>query len=217
MQSDPYPARRRRQRAHNRALAELAATKTELVSVLLHEVRTPLTAAMTMAEMISDRDDEAIAVLIRNLRRIDEVTREISTIAGIESGTVALAGDRFDLPALLAEVTGGAVAARPTAGDVIGDRDRLAQVFRRLLGAVRALGGPPEPVGAGLADGQWWVALRLPAGASADRLFTEGNATALMLARAVAGRHGGTVGVEREHLTLRLPSAPPPGSAGPAR
>jgi hypothetical protein len=90
-------------------------------------------------------------------------------------------------------------------------------------------------VATGADDGQWRLSLALPPDAPTDRLFTatgeHGNATALMFARAVIGRHDGSVGIEREHLTVRLPLAPPlplpaplssdssgprPWSAGPA-
>jgi signal transduction histidine kinase len=214
---------RRRLRQHNRALAELVATKTELVSALLHEVRTPLTAARSMAAMVpAPQDpfaDQALQGVGRNLRRLEDVTREIATVSGIENGTLALAIQPVDLPALLTAVVGRLgtgmriTAAEPgTAG---GDPDRLAEVFERLITAVRAVHG--ESVEARTGDGQWLLRLPLPPGASADQLFTatgaHGNATALMFARAVIGRHGGTVGIESDDgtacLTVRLPLIAP--------
>jgi signal transduction histidine kinase len=223
---------RRRLRQHNRALAELVATKTELVSALLHEVRTPLTAARTMASLLpSSPGDPVMDALQRNLRRLEEVTREIATISGIENGTLDLRTESVDLDRLLGEVcarldppvdfvrSGGTIASV--------DPAMIGQVFERLILAVRAMGGG-RGVTAGAADGQWRLSLPLPPDAPTDRLFTStgeyGNATALMFARAVLGRHDGSVGIEDEHLTVRLPlpltpdpwSAPPPGSAGPA-
>ncbi|MBB4740472.1 hypothetical protein BJY16_003931 [Actinoplanes octamycinicus] len=105
---------RGRLRRHNRALAELTATKTELVSALLHELRTPLASALAMLGMLPERTgdpllDEALPAIARNVRRIDEVTAEIATISGIENGTVPLTRARFDLAGLLAETTGAAV------------------------------------------------------------------------------------------------------------
>ncbi|MGX6603542.1 histidine kinase dimerization/phospho-acceptor domain-containing protein [Micromonosporaceae bacterium Da 78-11] len=215
---------RRRLRRHNRALAELVATKTELVSALLHEVRTPLTAARSMAAMLpaSPDDplaDQALRGVARNLLRLEDVTREIATVSGIENGTLDLADQPVDLRELLLQVTGrhgGGVrvtAAEP--GAARGDRDRLAEVFERLINAVRAVHG--ETVEGRHRDGEWLLRLPLPAAASADQLFTasggHGNATALMFARAVIGRHGGTVGVESEQdtacLTVRLPLTSP--------
>jgi signal transduction histidine kinase len=209
---------RRRLREHNRALAELVASKTELVSALLHELRTPLTAALAMVDLLSEDDaaDPALPMVARKLHRIDEVTTEIATIGGIESGAVALERQEFDLPALLTEAaadTGVVVTARPQRGLVTGDRARLGQVFRRLTAAVRAIGGPDEEMVAEEVGDRWRIALPLPGRLATDRLFTAadsgGNATALMLARAVTGRHGGTVGVESAggspFLTVWLP------------
>jgi signal transduction histidine kinase len=215
---------RRRLRQHNRALAELVATKTELVSALLHEVRTPLAAARSPAEMLPM--DEALRAVLRNLDRIADVTGEIATVSGIENGTVDLDRRPLDLPALLIDVAlgwGDTVTAIPAEGLVFGDAKRLAEVFDRLIAAVHAIGGGAVEVRVSQAAGEWRVALPLPPDTPADQLFTatgaRSNATALMLARAVVGRHDGTVGVETDEtgpaLPVRLP-APPPGSAGPA-
>ncbi|MCU7726322.1 hypothetical protein ODJ79_21545 [Actinoplanes sp. KI2] len=208
-------------RAHNRALAELVATKSELVSALLHELRTPLASSLAMADLLPDTTgdpalDQAIELIVRNVRRIGAATAEIATVSGIENGSVPLESDAFDLPTLLAE-HGFVVLAEPET--LIGDRARLAEVFGRLVAAVRALGG--DDPGTAEARGDWWrIALRLPPGQGGDRLFTDseagGNATALMLARAVIGRHGGMVGVQSTegtpYLVVSLPrSARRPG------
>ncbi|MFI5890031.1 sensor histidine kinase [Actinoplanes sp. NPDC051513] len=201
-------------RRHNRVLAELVATRTELVSAMLHELRTPLASTLAMVEMLPEgtgdpRLDEALELIARNVRRIAGVTEQIATISGMENGTLPIERREFDLAALLAE-HGFAVAAG--AGTIVGDRERLGQVFGRLVDAVGALGGPPSR-GEASADGDHWrIALRLPPDLVTDRLFTGANATALMFARAVVGRHGGTVGVESASLVVSLPrSARPPG------
>ncbi|AEV83215.1 histidine kinase [Actinoplanes sp. SE50] len=206
---------RQRLRRHNRALAELAATKTELVSALLHELRTPLTAALGMLEMLPEQTgdpllDEALPMIARNLRRIERSTAEIATISGIESGSLPLDRISFDLPALLGEVAlaaGAECSADPATGLITGDPARLGEVFSRLLAAVRALNGPAA-IEATLAGTEWHVAFPLPEGQASDRLFTSGgaggNAMALILARAVAGRHGGSVGVHSAGGTAYL-------------
>jgi signal transduction histidine kinase len=217
---------RRRLRDQNRALAEIVATKTELVSALLHELRTPLAAALGMAELLPEQTgdtlmDEALPLIARKLRRIEEVTTEIATISGIENGTVNLDREPFDLPALLAVVAcdvGCRVEAQPQSGAVTGDRDWIGRVVGRLIAAVRALGGEVPAVSADLLGDRWRVALPLPGTQATDRLFTaagsSGNSTALMLARAVVGRHGGKVGVETiagmPHLAIWLPCGGPP-------
>ena len=211
----PTSHHRHRRRQQNRALAELTASKAELVSALLHELRTPLAAALSAAGLLPERTgdpavDDILPILTRNLHRIDDVVTEMATISGIENGTIPLDRIPFDLPELLREVASSYTG--PPAGVLTGDRSRLAQVFRRLQGAVQALGGDGA-IEASMANDHWQVALRLPAEQPTDRLFTsgkgQGNATALMLARAVVGRHSGQVAVEsrdgRPYLSTTLP------------
>ncbi|MEU4563234.1 histidine kinase dimerization/phospho-acceptor domain-containing protein [Actinoplanes sp. NPDC023936] len=208
----PTAHHRHRQRQQNRALAELTASKAELVSALLHELRTPLAAALAVLGLLPERTgdpalDDVLPILSRNLRRIDDVVAEIATISGIENGTIPLDQVPFDLPELLAEIGAGASLTAPAAGRITGDRERLGQAFRRLLAAVRALGGDGA-IEAAVVDGHWQVAFRLPPEQPTDRLFTggggQGNAMALMLARAVVGRHGGHVAVETSRGTPYL-------------
>ena len=212
---------RRRLRRHNRALAELVATKTELVTALLHELRTPLASALAMADMLPDRVadpelDEGLSLIVRSLRRIGKVTTEITTIAGIEKGVVALDHSEFDLPALVAEVaaqTGGTAIVPADSPAFVGDRERLQEVLRRLVEVVRALGTDDAELIVAQVGAWWRIGLPLPSHQATDRLFTAagsgGSATALMLARAVVGRHGGSVGVESEdgspYLVVCLP------------
>jgi signal transduction histidine kinase len=202
---------RGRLREHNRALAELVATKTELVSALLHELRTPLASALAMVDLLPESTgdpflDEALPMITRKVRRIGEVVEEIATISGIETGAIPLAAETFDLLELLQNPGPGRAV-------ITGDREWLATVFRRLAAAVRAVGGSGEPITTEADGDTWRIALRLPDRQATDRLFTStaegGNATALMVARAVVGRHGGHVGVESvdgtPYLTVRLP------------
>jgi signal transduction histidine kinase len=232
---------RRRLRQHNRALAELVATKTELVSALLHELRTPLAAARSMAGLLPAAAgdpllEEAARGIGRNLDRLDRVILQMATISGIENGTIDLAREPIDLAGLLQglDTPPGLRRTVSVTGEapVIGDRARLTEVFERLVGAVAAVNGESDPVGivAREGDWQWRISLRLPANGAADQLFTStgtrSNATALMLARAVVGRLGGTVGIETEQgrpcLMVRLPalsrgrSGPPPAAADPS-
>ncbi len=216
---------RRWLRRHNRTLAELAATKTELVTALLHGLRTPLTAALGMLDILPEHTgdptlDEGLALIGRNLHRIDAVATEIATISGLESGAIPLDLAEFDLPALLREVAaeaGAVCTTDPTAGLVTGDRERLGQVFTRLLGAVRVLEGPAAIEATGDGD-RWRVCFPLPSEQTTDRLFTTGetggNAMALIFARAVIARHGGSVGLRSTagtaYLRLILPSGNEP-------
>ncbi|WP_433831562.1 sensor histidine kinase [Actinoplanes sp. CA-015351] len=219
----PTSHHRHRRRQQNRALAELTASKAELVSALLHELRTPLAAALAVVGLLPERTgdpavDDVLPILGRNLHRIEDVVTEIATISGLENGTLPLDHRPFSLPELLSEVAteAGTAVSLPeppvTGADVIGDRNRIGQVFRRMLAAVRALGGDGT-MHVTEEDGHWRVAFRLPSEQPTDRLFTgpggQGNAMALMLARAVVGRHNGQVAVETlddtPYLSTTLP------------
>jgi signal transduction histidine kinase len=222
---------RQRLRDHNRALAELVAARTELVSALLHEVRTPLTSARSMAEMVTGSVgdtfvDDVLQVIVRKLDRIRAVTDEIAMINGIENGTVDLTTEPVDLTDLLKQAVQRLGSARPVVVSdddgptVYGDPVRLAEAFERLLSAGLAISDPDQPmrIEASAGDAEWLVTLPLPGQGAADRLFTAtgaagGNSTALMLARAVLGRHGGSLRVETHDgvpgLNVRLPTGKP--------
>ncbi|MFI5934546.1 histidine kinase dimerization/phospho-acceptor domain-containing protein [Actinoplanes sp. NPDC051494] len=217
---------RRRLRQHNRALAELVATKTELVSALLHELRTPLAAAGSMAQLLAEDtggDDDpmvgdALRAVARNLDRLTAVTDQIALIGGIENGTIELT--RTPVP--VRDLLDGVARALPevpvtvTAGEgtVLADPVRLPEALERLTAAVHAISGGCSPVelSAAETDGQWRIRLPLPPDTAADQLFTttgdRGNATALILARAIVGRHDGTVGIDDNALTVRIPAGP---------
>jgi hypothetical protein len=154
-------------------------------------------------------DDPVTEALERNLGRLEEVTREIATISGIENGTLDMRSVPIDLDEVLRSVVPSADVATAGPSMASGDPGLLGQVFGRLITAVRAVAGD-GPVEADLDDGQWRLSLALLGENSADRLFTATNATALMFARAVIGRHGGSVGIEDARLTVRLPIASTP-------
>jgi hypothetical protein len=154
---------------------------------------------------------------------------EIATVSGIENGTIDLVREPIDLGDLLRGLPGPRAVTVTGDAPVSGDPVRLAEVFRRLAGAADAVNNGPVAIIAFEGDYQWRVSLPLPPNGAADQLFTrtrkESNATALMLARAVVGRLGGTVGIESENgrpcLMVRLPalsrgrSGPRPAAADP--
>jgi signal transduction histidine kinase len=221
---------RQRLREHNRALAELVAARTELVSALLHEVRTPLTSARSMAEMVAGSMsdtfvDDVLRVILRKLDRISAVTDEIAMINSIENGTIDLVTEPVDLTDLLRQAVVRLGSTRPVVvsdsdgATVYGDPARLAEAFEGLLSAALAISDPDQPmrVEASAGDAEWLVTLLLPGQGAADRLFTaagaSGNSTALMLARAVLGRHGGSLQIQTRDgvpgLSVRLPIGKP--------
>ncbi len=229
---------RRRLREHNRALAELVATKTELVSALLHELRTPLTAMSAMLELAHPSGDAAIdgvlEVLTRNTARLSAVVQEITTISGLETHTGDVAHEPVDVETLVVDgvarwagVAGPEVrlTAEVTGGPFVhGDAGWLTQMIDRLL-AVAVSTAPPGAVITVLAtpdDDGWLLGIPLTAERITDQLFTSShgrsNATALMLARAVVARHDGALRIAtragRPEFEVRLPYRAPAAATG---
>ncbi|WP_433607833.1 histidine kinase dimerization/phospho-acceptor domain-containing protein [Dactylosporangium sp. CA-139114] len=230
---------RQRLREHNRALAEKVAEKTELVAALCHELRTPLTSTNTVLELLPDTSaqpdlSELLDVVRRNAARIGDVVDELSTLNALEQGSVGLDVRPVDLGALLR----GAVAAwnarqGPAAPVTVGvtDPGRLtitadpvwldALVERLLSVAVASAGDAAVHVSAESSADGWLVRVPLHEQLTSNRLFTAtGGArtsTALMLARAVVARHGGTLRMATSEdggaMELRLPREAPSGLA----
>ncbi|MER7004213.1 HAMP domain-containing sensor histidine kinase [Dactylosporangium sp. NPDC000555] len=229
---------RRRLREHNRALAQKVAEKTELVSALCHELRTPLTSTSTMLELMPDAAaaagvGELLDVVRRNAARIGDVVDELSTLNALEQGQVELDVRPVPLDGLLREAVARWNAREPAAAPVTlavdgepratiaADPAWLAALFERLLSvAVASAGDAPVRVTATAGPDGWLVRLPLHEQLTSNRLFTAtGGArtsTALMLARAVVARHGGTLRTATAGgggaIELRLPRE---GRAGP--
>ncbi|WP_344617250.1 PAS domain-containing sensor histidine kinase [Dactylosporangium salmoneum] len=226
---------RQRLREHNRALAEKVAEKTELVAALCHELRTPLTSTNTMLDLMPDASAapemaDLLDVVRRSAARIGDVVDELSTLNALEQGSVGLDLRPVDLPALLrgaverwnARQAGGApvtlAVEAPGDGPITADPAWLDALVERLLSvAVASAGDGPVRVAAAPGPGGWLVRVPLHEQLTSNRLFTAtGGArtsTALMLARAVVARHGGSLrmatGPDGGAIELRLPREAP--------
>ncbi|GAA3305451.1 MULTISPECIES: sensor histidine kinase [Dactylosporangium] len=229
---------RRRLREHNRALAEKVAEKTELVAALCHELRTPLTSTSTVLELLPDISGvpdlpDLLDVVRRNAARIGDVVTELSTLNALEQGAVALDVRPVDLGSLLADAVAAwntRAAPAPPVTLSVDDPARLTitadpvwleSLAERLLSvAVASAGDTPVHVTARAAGDGWLVRVPLHEQLTSNRLFTAtGGArtsTALMLARAVVARHGGTLrvasadggGAVEVHLPKEAPHGP---------
>jgi signal transduction histidine kinase len=133
-------------------LREYEQLKSDFVSTVSHELRTPLTSmrgALGLvlsgaAGVLSPQGRELLQIANQNTERLIRLINDILDIEKIESGSITVRHDRCDLRAVLeatiAGVQGYAVAHRvrivlraPETADVIGDQDRLIQVFTNLL------------------------------------------------------------------------------------
>ncbi|RNC67677.1 MAG: HAMP domain-containing protein [Desulfuromonadales bacterium] len=131
---------------------EVDRMKTEFISTVSHELKTPLTSIKGSLQFILDRskgftetEGELLNICLRNTDRLIRLVNEILDIGRIESGRMEFVPAPQDLPQLIAhsveELQGFArehdvtVECRCAADipRVYGDRDRLVQVITNLL------------------------------------------------------------------------------------
>jgi signal transduction histidine kinase len=146
-------AEAQRQAAEAARAHELTQLKSEFVTLVAHELRSPLTSITGYAELLLERPGgtsaeaqrEALGVVQRNADRLLQLIDDLLDIARIEAGKVELRRTRLDLADLMAEV---AKALRPqieakeqrlsldlaeTLPAVSGDADRVTQILTNLL------------------------------------------------------------------------------------
>lgn len=139
----------------SRALQDAAA---DLLSVVSHEVRSPLTAvkgyALLLQRRWADLTDERKLEMLRTIEeQADRATKllgELLEVGRLEAGRVILRPERLDLPAFVAQVLrrvagqdGQNVAAQldPQVSTILADPDRLEQVLVNLLENALRYGG----------------------------------------------------------------------------
>jgi signal transduction histidine kinase len=138
-----------RQRAAMEQLEKVNRAKSEFVSIVSHEFRTPLTGIQGFSEMMRDEDlplaemKEYAADINKDAQRLNRMINEMLDLSRMESGRMTLAHDPLDLNAIVRDV---AERVRPTAPahpirlelapdlpSLPGDRDRLTQVVGNLV------------------------------------------------------------------------------------
>jgi signal transduction histidine kinase len=169
---------KRELQAQNEALRQSERLKSQLVSIVSHELRNPLTSILGYTSLLLRRDypaEEAkgyLEVIRQQGNRLTSMIDHFLDGENLEAGRLEIDVRVFDLKPLLLEeaklvadkVTNHriAVVIEEPALPVNGDRDRLAQVFANLLeNAVKYSpeGGPVE-VAAQIADGVVRVQVR---------------------------------------------------------
>jgi signal transduction histidine kinase len=126
--------------------------KDEFVATVSHELRTPLTALRGHVELVLDGDGGPVTelqqcflrVATQSADRLGALINDLLDVAKIEAGRVQLRKELVDLGAVLREVsstfrieaTRHGLAFREDLAElpaVVGDRDRLIQVFGNLV------------------------------------------------------------------------------------
>jgi PAS domain S-box-containing protein len=135
----------------NARLQELDRAKDEMVALVSHDLRTPLTSIRGYTELlitgqgIDERERRFLEVIDRNSRRLLDLVDDLLVVAQHNVGAFTVAVEDLDLAELVAEAL---VAFAPAAaekqitlarrvdgsGRVVGDRARLGRMLDNLVG-----------------------------------------------------------------------------------
>jgi PAS domain S-box-containing protein len=209
--------------------------KDEFVATVSHELRTPLTALRGHVELVLDGDAGPVTELQRRFLqvathsadRLGALINDLLDVAKIEAGRVQLRKELVDLAAVLREVSAtfrveaarrGLVFQEELADlpPIVGDRDRLIQVFGNLVSnalkytpagevgvSARPIYGAVEVLvhdtGVGMTQAEQRQ-LFTKFFRSRDRAGPDpgGTGLGLVIAKGIVEGHGGTLGVESE-------------------
>lgn len=133
-------------RRANIELRKLDSMKSDFISMVSHELKTPLAAIRTSAEVLEGETDPAVrremqGIIIRNIDRQTRLINDLLDLSRIESGRLELRKEGI----VLAELVKGAIRNVrikesvqvhiniPDSLKVLADRDRLEQVIVNLL------------------------------------------------------------------------------------
>jgi signal transduction histidine kinase len=138
-----------RQRAAVAELERLNRAKSDFVSIVSHEFRTPLTGIQGFSEMMQSEDltldemREYAGDINKDAHRLNRMINEMLDLDKMESGRMQLHREPVDLNAIVSEAVDRvrpnapqhpvSVRLDPLVGEMSGDRDKLTQVIANLL------------------------------------------------------------------------------------
>ena len=92
-------------------LIKLNEEKNQLISMVIHQIKNPLTSSLCMADMLDSRDEhvdetekEGLAIIRNSLKRINNLVNEILDLSAIESKVYELKMEPLNITAILEEL-----------------------------------------------------------------------------------------------------------------
>jgi signal transduction histidine kinase len=150
--------------------------KSDFISSVSHELRTPLTAISGWGETLLSYDihdpaemRKGIRIMLKETSRLSKMVEELLDFTRIEGGRLTLDIDRVDLASELEEIAYLHMDALKREGiiltferpdempEVMGDRERLRQVFVNILDNAAKHGGSGQRIDSAMDYDEQWV------------------------------------------------------------
>jgi signal transduction histidine kinase len=139
--------------SHRRELAALNEQKSEFLSTVSHELKTPLTSLVAFADILSkntssnlsDRQLKQLEVMQRSSRRLDVLINDLVDVSQIDGGKLKIEKDKFLVSGLVEEIRlafdpildpkqqTSSVKNNAEGAAIIADRHRIAQLLTNLM------------------------------------------------------------------------------------
>lgn len=224
------------------AVMDLNQTKSDLIAMLAHDFRGPLTSIVGFADLVAEveavNDDqrEFLETIKRSALQLSELAADTLTLSRLERNEVPLqlsqvhvAGIISDVVAQYADRRDVNLSVKTAHDDVIGDTDRLRQVFSNLIdNAIKySPNGQAPSVKVDVVDDNVVVSIadtgigiphselatvfdRFSRASNAKKLRISGTGFGLFMTKQLVALHGGTISVESQEgqgscFTVTLP------------
>jgi len=216
--------------------------RNRLIADVAHELRTPLTTIQGYMEAFIDGviepSDELFSSVSEEAARLQRVVADLGLLSRLDEAVLEMKSEPVDVGELAAVVAERLLPQfldkdvrlrtdTPAGFEVIGDRDRLAQVFTNLVGNALTHTGPSGRVAVTARSIGVWVEVEVAdtgegiSPANVDQIFErfyrvdkgshQGTGLGLTIARSIARAHGGDVVAHSEGIgkgsqfVVRLP------------
>jgi len=141
-------------RQQSRALADLVKEKDEFIATVSHEVRTPLTAVVGLADEVLNAHDlsagerrELLELVVAQANEISHLVEDLLVGARAEIGTISIASEAVDIAEEVSTVVAALSSTVPVEcpddlPSALGDPIRTRQIVRNLAVNAERYGGP---------------------------------------------------------------------------